>query len=286
MDDERVGAVLVLVSATGFATLGIFGKLAGAAGLSIPTVLSLRFVLATAVCWSVLAAQGRLSLLRGRDLAVGVGLGAFGYAAMSTLYFLGLEFMTAGLVGIVLYTYPAFVVVIAVLALDEPVTRRTVLALALALAGVALITGADPAAADPVGVAVMLLAAVVYAGYITVSRTALTSVDATTLTAHVLPAAAGTLLVVGGVTGSLSVPETGYAWGVVAAIAIVATAIPIFTFFAGIERLGASRASILSTVEPAVTVGLGALVLDEQVTVATLAGGALVLAGVLLVQAR
>lgn len=286
MDEDTVGALFVFTSAAGFATLGIFGKLAASAGLSIPTVLFFRFLFASAVFWGWLAARGEARVLRGRALATGIALGGGGYAAMSSLYFLGLEYMTAGLVGILLYTYPAFVLGIAVVALDEPVTGTTLAALGLSLGGVALITGADPAAASGVGVALMLTAALVYAGYITVSRRVLGAVDAPTLTAHVLPAAAVTFLLVGTGTRSLAVPTGAEPWLVIVGIAVCSTAIPIFTFFAGIARVGASRASILSTVEPAITVTLGAIVLQETVTVWTVLGGGLVLGGVLLVQRR
>jgi drug/metabolite transporter (DMT)-like permease len=281
---DRAGTALVLVSAAGFGTLGIFGELAAAAGLSIPTVLAFRFLLATVIVWVVLAGRGEFRRLHGRALVVGLALGAVGYAAMSGLYFWGLTFMTAGLVGIVLYTYPVFVVAVAVLGLGERVTRRTVAALGAALAGVALVTGADPAGADPRGIAVVLTAALVYAGYITASRSALVTVDPQVLTAHVLPAAAVAYLGFGTATGRLHVPTTLYEWELVVAIAVVATALPIFTFFAGLRRIGASRASIVSTAEPVVTLLLGAAVLDEPITPVTVVGGALVLGGVLLVQ--
>lgn len=281
---DRAGTALVLVSAVGFGTLGIFGKLAGAAGLSIPTVLAFRFLLATLVVWSVLAVRGELRRLHGRELAVGLALGTLGYAAMSGLYFWGLTYMTAGLVGIVLYTYPVFVVGVASVGLGERVTRRTVVALVAALAGVALVTGADPAGADPRGIAIVVVAALVYAGYITVSRSALATVGSRTLTAHVLPAAAAAFLAFGTATGRLHVPATSYEWGLIVAIAVVATALPIFTFFAGLGRIGASRASIVSTVEPVMTLLLGAAVLGEPITLVTVGGGALVLGGVMLVQ--
>lgn len=281
---DRVGTALVLVSAVGFGTLGILGKLTDAAELSIPTVLVFRFLFATVIVWLLLGVRGELRLLRGRSLLFGLALGGLGYAAQSGLYFWGLTFMTAGLVGIVLYTYPVFVVAVAAMRLDEPVTRRTVAALAAAIGGVALVTGADPAGADPRGVAVVLAAALVYASYITASRVALTTVDPRVLTAHVLPAAGAAFLVFGTATGELAVPATPYEWGLVVAIAVVATAIPIFAFFAGLRRIGASRASIVSTVEPVVTLLLGAAALGEPITVATVVGGALVLGGVLLVQ--
>ena len=286
MDDSRVGTLFVLCSGAGFGTLGVLGVVAGEEGLSIPTVLFFRFALATVLVWSVLAVRGELRLLSGRNLLVGVALGAFGYAAMSGLYFVGLEFMTAGMVGIVLYTYPVFVLVLAATFLDEVVDRQRIAALLVTLGGIALITGADPAAADPRGVGIVLVAAVVYATYITVSRTTLEDVSAPTLTAHVLPAAALTFLVIGLATNSLSVPSTGVGWGAVVGIAVVATAMPIFAFFAGLSRIGAGPASILSAVEPVVTVALGAAFLAEPVSVVVLVGGGLVLVGVVLVTRR
>lgn len=283
MDDARVGALLVLCSAVGFGTLGVLGVVAGDAGLSIPTILFLRFAIATVVVWTTFGARGRLRLLRGRELATGFALGAFGYATMSGLYFVGLEFMTAGLVGIVLYTYPVFVLVLAAVVLEEPVGGRSLAALVSTLGGIALITGADPAAADPRGVGIVLGAAVVYATYITVSRTTLEEVTAPTLTAHVMPAAALTFLVVGAGTDSLAVPEGAVAWAAVLGIAVLATAVPIFAFFAGLSRIGAGPAAILSAVEPVVTVALGAAFLAEPVSAVVLVGGALVLVGVVLV---
>jgi drug/metabolite transporter (DMT)-like permease len=286
MNDARLGVLFVLCSGAGFGTLGVLGVVAGEEGLSIPTVLFFRFALATILVWSVLAVRGELRLLSGRNLLVGFALGAFGYAAMSGLYFVGLEFMTAGMVGIVLYTYPVFVLVLAAAFLDEVVDRQRIAALLVTLGGIALITGADPAAADPRGVGIVLVAAVVYATYITVSRTTLEDVSAPTLTAHVLPAAALTFLVIGLATNSLSVPSTGVGWGAVVGIAVVATAMPIFAFFAGLSRIGAGPASILSAIEPVVTVALGAAFLDEPVSVVVLVGGGLVLVGVVLVTRR
>lgn len=281
---DRIGILLVLVSAVGFGTLGIFGLYAQQAALSIPTVLAVRFLLAAVVVWALLAARGRVRLLRGRTLAIAFGLGAFGYATQSGLYFVGLEFMTAGLVAIVLYTYPAFVVVIAIGVLDERATPAMIAALCLALGGVALVTGADPAGASLIGVAVVLGAAMAYSAYITVSRALLVRVEPLVLTAHVLPAAGITFVAVGALTGELAVPTAPSAWLILLCIAVLATALPVVTFFAGLQYVGASRAGIISTVEPPVTVALGAVLFAEPVTTATIVGGALVLLGVVVLE--
>lgn len=280
---DRIGVALVLVSAVGFGTLGIFGVYAQRAGVSIPTVLGYRFAIASLLVCGGLAWNGRARLLRGRSLVVALGLGV-GYATMSTLYFLGLEFLTAGLVAIVLYTYPAFVVVLAVVTIGERVTRTTVVALGLALAGVALVVGADPAGVSVVGVLVVLGAAVAYATYITISRAVLETVDPLVLTAHVMPAAALSFVVAGTATGEFAVWPGRSAWPILVGVAVLATAIPMFTFFAGIERIGASRAGVVSTVEPLVTVALGVALFAEPVTTTTAVGGGLILVAVVVLQ--
>lgn len=284
MDSETKGILLVVLSATSFGTLGIFGKYASAAGLTIPTVLTYRFLGGTLFFLPYAAYSGDFKLLRGRPLAVALVLGAGFYAAQSGLYFLGLEYMTAGLVGLVVYTYPVLVVVLSYLLLDERITRSTVVGLILALGGVALVSGVDPAGADPRGIAIVLAAALVYAGYYVTSHVALGGVDARTLTAYVLPSAGVSFVVFGAASGALSIPTTAYEVSVLAAIALVGTTIPIAAFFAGLAYIGASRASIISSLEPATAVLLGVILLDEPLAIATVAGGLLVLVGVIVIQ--
>jgi drug/metabolite transporter (DMT)-like permease len=284
MQSATRGVILAAISAVGFGTLAIFGRLAELVGLSLPALLAFRFALATPLVWIPLLAQDRIELLRGRDLAVAVLLGAGGYAAMSFLFLTGVNLTGAGLGAIVLYIYPALVVALAALFLNEPVTKYTVGAVLIALLGVSLVVTGQPIRVDLRGIAIVLGAAVVYAGYITLSGTVLDRVSATVLTAHVIPAASLTFLVHGAITGSMQVPATTAQWGVVLGIAVLATAVPILTFFAAVSAIGASRTSIVSTVEPVVTVVLGAVILEETLSPTAVLGGIAVLTGVVLVQ--
>jgi drug/metabolite transporter (DMT)-like permease len=74
-------------------------------------------------------------------------------------------------------------------------------------------------------------------------------------------------------------------WGALVALALISTVVAIVAFFAGIARVGPAEASTLSTVEPATTVALGALLLGEPVAVVQVLGGALIL-GAVVVLAR
>ncbi|MFC6834902.1 EamA family transporter [Halomarina ordinaria] len=287
---ETLGVALVVLSAVGFGTLAVLGEYAFAAGLNVTSVLALRFSIAAAVVWPVLfvarARSGDLDSLRlrGRTLVAAVLLGLVGYTGQSALFFLGLERLTAGMTTIVLYTYPVFVLALSVTLLGESLDARDALALPLSLGGVLLITGADPAGVDPRGVFTVLGAAAVYSVYIVVGRVALDSTDGVVLSAYVMPAAALSFLTFGTATGRLALPESALGWAAAVGIAVLATALAVSTFFAGLRRIGASRAGIVSTVEPAVAVVLGAFLLGEPVTVVTVVGGALVLVGVVLVQ--
>jgi drug/metabolite transporter (DMT)-like permease len=70
-------------------------------------------------------------------------------------------------------------------------------------------------------------------------------------------------------------------WGWLAGIALVSTVGAVSLFFAGLKRVGPTTASILSTVEPVVTVILAFLVFGELLGALQFAGGALVLVAVL-----
>ena len=283
MKRQTVGALMVMAASAGFGTLAIFGKFAADAGLNTTTLLTYRFSIGTALIWVGLAVWGRARLLPRPQLWAALGLGLL-YAAFSGLFFWGLLFVPAGVAGVAFYTFPVYVYIIAATALDEPLSRRRLIALVMAVGGVALIVGGDAAGVDLVGVALILLAAIGYAGYITGSRAALVSTDADVLAGTAMIATTLSFLVFGLASGRLAVPAGGAQWLVVAGIAVVGTALPIFLYVSGLDRVEASHASILSTVEPVVTVLLGVILLGELLTLPLLVGGALVLAGVTVIQ--
>ncbi|PHQ38971.1 EamA family transporter [Halorubrum persicum] len=284
MNSETRGILLMMLSAVSFGTLGVLGKYASAADLSISTVLTYRFLGGTLFIWALVAYSGKLKLLHGQSLGVAVLLGSGFYATQSGLYFLGLEYMTAGLVSLVVYTYPVLVVVLSYIFLNERISRHIVVGLALTLSGIAVISGVDPVGADPRGVAIVLGAALVYAGYYVTSHVAVDNIDPQTLTAYVLPSAGASFVVFGVATNSLSIPTTGNEVAILAAVALVGTGIPIGAFFAGLAEVGASRASIISSLEPATAVVLGIILLDDPLAGATVVGGLLILIGVLVIQ--
>lgn len=286
------GPVLCLASAACFGAMGIFGKLAYDEGVSVGTLLAVRFVLAAALFWLWLIAAGggagQLRRLARRDVAIALALGAAGYSAQAGGYFAALERIDVSLLSLVLYTFPAIVTAAAIALGRERVSGRRLAALALTSAGLTLmLASAGTGALDPLGAAFGLGAALVYATYILTSEGVAGRLRAPVLATLVCTGAAVTLVVGTGLLGELRPGDvTAAGWGWLAAIAIISTVAGISLFFAGLRRVGPSTASILSTAEPPVTVVLAFLVFSETLTAIQLLGGAFVLGGALVLRAR
>ncbi len=203
-----VGPLLCLLSAAGFGAMAIFGKLAYDAGVELGDLLLVRFALAAAVLLAVAWAAGALRGLPRRPVLAALGMGAIGYATQAGLYFAALERMDASLLALVLYAYPALVLVAAVALGRERATRRRVAALVVATAGTVLVlAGAASGTLDPLGTAMGFGAALAYTAYILVGDRVVAGVPPVALAALVCTGATGTFAVAALVTGG---PELGF----------------------------------------------------------------------------
>jgi drug/metabolite transporter (DMT)-like permease len=284
---QLVGAAMCAASAASFGAMAIFGKLAYDAGVGVLTLLVVRFVLAALILGAANAARRPRPRLPGRRaLLIALGLGAIGYAAQSGLFFTALTRIDAGLTALVLYLYPSLVTLGAVALGRDRLDRVRVGCLLLAFVGLALVLFVgDPAHVDALGVALALGAAVAYTGYILISDTVLSDrVDPLGLSALVCAGAATSFALAAVVSGKASFSFDAIGWLWLGAIAVISTVLAIVLFFGGLARIGPSRTSMISTIEPLVTVVLAFLVFGEQLTATQLAGGVLVLASVVLLQ--
>jgi drug/metabolite transporter (DMT)-like permease len=232
----------------------------------------------------VLAGGGRREL-RGsgrRDVGIALALGACGYAVQAGCFFAALTRIDASLLSLLLYTYPAIVAGAAVALGRERIDGRRVAALVLASSGLVLVlAGAGTGALDPIGAALGLGAACVYTTYILVSEGVAGRMRPMALSAIVCSGATVSLTLGGAALGELRPGAlTAAGWGWLACLGAVSTVAAIGLFFAGLRRVGPTAASILSTVEPVVTVVLAAIVFGELLGPVQLLGGALVLAAV------
>jgi drug/metabolite transporter (DMT)-like permease len=265
---------LIVVSAVAFGAMAIFARFAYAGGADVLGVLVARFLIAGALLSIVMLATRR-PWPRGRPLAVAVLMGAIGYVGQSVSYFAALNHASAGLVALLLYAYPTLVCLLAAAFLRQPLTRRTLTVLAVSFAGIALTLGGGHG--TPTGIALGLAAAAFYSVYIVVGARELAGTDALASTT-VVCLSAGATLALASLVREPQFPQIWWGWAAIAAIALVSTVVAILAFFAGLKRVGPAVASIVSTLEPVVTVALAWIVLGETLAPIQLVGGAMVLA--------
>lgn len=280
------GIALCVLSAVGFGAMAIFAKEAYAAGVTVVTLLSLRFLLAATLFWAVVIARGA-RLPERRVVVGGLLLGSVGYAAQGALYFGALTHLDASLTSLLTYIYPILVFLGALALGRERATGRRLGALGLATAGTMLVLlGGSVGVVDPVGVAMALGCAVVYGSYILISDRMVGGIDPFVLAALVTSGAAVSTFGVGFGTGSLDVGFATAGWGWIALLACVSTVLGISAFLIGLREVGAATASIVSTAEPAVTVGLATTIYGEALGPSQMFGAVLVLGAVVILQMR
>jgi drug/metabolite transporter (DMT)-like permease len=285
------GTLLCVGSGAAFGSMAIFGKLAYGEGATVGTLLAVRFALAATVFWTLLLAGGgrrEVRALARRDVGVGLALGACGYALQAGCYFAALQRIDASLLSLLLYTFPAMVAGAGAALGRERLDGHRLTALGLALGGLVLVVaGAGAGALDPLGTALGFGAAVVYTTYVLVSDGIVGRLAPRVLAALVCTGAAATLTVGSALLGELrpGVLTLG-GWGWLGCLALVSTVASISLFFAGLQRVGPTTASILATVEPLVTVLLAFLVFAETLGLLQLVGGGLVLGAVLVLHVR
>ncbi len=276
--NRLIGAVLIIVSAASFGTLAILGRYAYADGLDTFTILALRFTFAAVLMAGLLAVRHE-SWPRGSILLRLIGMGALGYVGQSFSYLTATQFASAGLVALLLYLYPVFVAILSAIFLKEKFTPIKIAALTLATFGAALT--ANPQGGEWTGILLAIAAAAIYSVYIIVGTGVMKQVSAFQ-SSTVIFASAGAVYSSLAFARGPQLPQSGAGWAAVIAIVLIATVIPVVTFLAGLRRIGPTNASMLSTVEPIVTVLLAALLFSEVLTTESLIGGALILIAVLM----
>ena len=276
-----LGFGLTLASAVFLSTLGVLTQLAYDAGASVGTMLAGRFLVASAVVW-LLVWIVRARRPSRRQAVAGLALGV-GFSAHAWLFSMSLVRLDAGLVDLLVFTYPTLVMLAAVVLGRDSWSWSRALALATATSGTTLVLVGGLHSIDLLGAVLALGSAIAYAAYILASADQVERTDPLFLTALVTTGAAVTLTVAGAARQDLSVAIGASAFVFVAIVGLVAVA-GMGTFIAGIGRLGPSRASIVSAVQPALTPLVGYAVFADRLRAAQVLGAALVIAAMVILE--
>ena len=272
-------------------TLGYLAKLLYAQGVSFEAMVAFRASfgwMAVAVFLVAVRGVGNLRV-GGRDLLFLFFMGLFGVAGFYLFYFYTVRESTIGTAAILLYSFPAMVMILARLFLKEYLTTTKVLALVLTAGGVFLVAGAyDPANLEvsPFVLATGLLAALTFGLYPIFGKPVTDRLSPSVILAYALGFGALVLVVASIPTLNtlVGLPPGYYALLFLMAVAHTTMGYALYTY--GLRRLEAGQAAIIATMEAVVAGILGVTLLGEEMTFLKVLGGLLVLAGAVLAQIR
>lgn len=281
---QSKSALCVLLAGTLWGSMGLFVRKLNAVGLYALDIVQLRIAISLVLVGLYLLIFARDKLhVRLRDLWCFAGTGIVSLLLFSWCYFSGMQEASLSVMAVLLYTSPAFIVLLSVLLFREMLTRQKLLALVLTFAGCCLVSGLGSGSAVSMkGLLLGLGSGFFYALYSIFSRYAIErGYGSWTITFYTflfcLLASAPLAhwdLIAQALSSDASVPVYALLMGLL-------TGFLAYIFYTkGLEGMESSRAGILASVEPVVGTIIGTLVFHEPLPVQSVLGIALVLGGI------
>jgi drug/metabolite transporter (DMT)-like permease len=297
--NERAGSTLrgvlyVAASAMMFAAKGLFAKKLYTLHVGVDALVMIRAVLAMPLFWIFAArnpAPPASAEARRRAIAAAAFAGFICYYVGALVDFHALTMIDASVERVLLFSYPAFVVLILSLRARSWPTLPVLAALALTYAGIFFSVGGFDLAqirGNAVGGGLVLCCAVTYAFYYLIAGRFTHDIGSARFTTWSMSAAAVALaiqfLVLHDFRELAQMPSQ--AWVLLVLLAVFGMFIPALLQAEGIRRIGAQRGSVVSTVGPPTTIALAWLLLDERISIWQMLGVVLIVAGILVLDMR
>lgn len=281
---QSKSALCVLLAGTLWGSMGLFVRKLNAVGLYALDIVQLRIAISLVLVGLYLLIFARDNLrVRLRDLWCFAGTGIVSLLLFSWCYFSGMQEASLSVMAVLLYTSPAFIMLLSVLLFRETLTRQKLLALVLTFTGCCLVSGLGSGSAVSMkGLLLGLGSGFFYALYSIFSRYAIErGYGSWTITFYTflfcLLASAPLAhwgLIAQALSSDASVPVYALLMGLL-------TGFLAYIFYTkGLEGMESSRAGILASVEPVVGTIIGTLVFHEPLPVQSVLGIALVLGGI------
>ncbi|MCX5780153.1 MAG: DMT family transporter [Firmicutes bacterium] len=278
---ELKGSIYILFSALMYATLPILVKLAYGSGLSPGITMLLRYLFSFILLAIVIKffRYGRILSLSWWVVAQGLFLTITGL-----FYFLALQTLSAGLTTVIFFAHPVFVAILSILFFRERFVPRLFVGLAMALVGIALISGlggVNPNLSSR-GITFALLACLGYSLYSLIGQKTLVDYEPLSLTATLSLLA---LIIIAPIYyRELSVLESLTLTQILIALimAVLNTVLAVLFFLKGIQNIGAARATLISTAEPVFCIIMAFLILGETLSGLEIVGSGMVLISMIL----
>lgn len=281
-------SLLVGLSGILYGFLGYFGTCILQEKVSLLAMLFWRFFIAG--IWMLLCVlkqhvQNKSTRMGHRALVMMFLLGALTYATSSGFYFMASRYIGTGLAMVIFFSFPVVVAILSWFLHGKKISAWMIMMLALMMGGLFLLQSSMTHVFSLLGILLALSSAVFYGIYVMgCKRYATIAIDSRILTMMVCFGCAIFFMIAAISTHQFILPITLRSWMYILLLGIGATAIPAQLMLEGLKHVSSLRASIISVLEPTVTVIVGIIFLHEAISLLQMLGGMMVIGSALLIQ--
>lgn len=282
--------LLVLAAGSLWGLMGLLVRSLNEAGLSSMEICFVRAVV-TFVCMlaGLLLFDRKALKIRLRDIWCFVGTGAFSVSFFNFCYFKTIILTSLSVAAVLLYTAPAFVMLMSAVLFKERFTWQKLLALLAAFVGCAFVSGiaGGAGALSFQGILYGLGAGFGYALYSIFGRYALErNYSSITISFYTfLFAAVSSAFFVDGGKVFLTVGSSLQLGSRTVFLVLLVTLLPYLSYTRGLKGMENGTASVLASIEPVVATMVGIMVYKESLNGWNLLGICLVLGSIVLINA-
>jgi drug/metabolite transporter (DMT)-like permease len=280
-----IGIMIVALSAIAFSAMTLTGKYIQSLGVSTNSMLFLRFFLSAAYLGGYFLIK-KVPLLKDfMKIKKSLFLCTFTYILMSASFFFSLTLIPAGLATMLLYTFPIHVLYFSYIIKKEPITKDKIYPLTVTLIGVILTTGllSKGIAFNSFGMVLACLSAVFYSLYLMFIDDMVKEVSPYTSSFYIFGTSSMGFLAIAFMTSTLVMPKDIQVLALFIIISFLSM-VALVALSKGIELIGPTKTSIVSTIEPLSTLTFGAIIYKEVITPITVVGGLLIIMGIVILR--
>lgn len=287
MNSKVRGTLCGIVAAACYGTNPLGALPLYADGIGTCSVLFYRFSLAAVLLAVVMAVQRKSLAVSKKELGCLAGLGVM-FSSSSLSLFYSFHFIGAGIACTLLFVYPVMVAVIMALFFKERVTVSTALAIALAIAGIAMLyKGGDGMSLNATGVLLVMISSLTYALYIIIVNKSQLRMSSLKLTFYSLIFSSLTVAAMSltDPANHLQLLHTPMQWSLVAMLAVLPTVMSLMLMVVAVHDIGSTPTAIMGALEPVTAVILSVLLFGEVFTTRMVGGIVLILVAVTIIVA-
>lgn len=295
----QTGVFFAIAGTALFSLKSIFIKLAFQEEIDATTLLTLRMLIAfpfylLILAYAVKTRPEKAALFTKKDGYTILGLGFLGYYLASYLDFEGLSYISAQLERLTLFTYPIMVAILSWIFFKEKITLNILTSLIISYIGVSFLFLNEPSnnltsnqSDIAFGTLLVAIAALSFSIYVIFSKAFISRLGSLIFTSVAMSSSLVFILIQFFTTHDLAdLNVSPRLWGLSALLAVFSTLIPSFFTSEAINRIGATKTSVMGTLGPVVTIILAVNILDEPFNWPQIVGLLLVLLGVSLLRLK